>query len=225
MLSDNDIRDILGALHFVTSYAKEPFRPEEQIQPCSVDLRLDNVFWLPRWRQPIDLRRARLLEMEPRRYYKRVTLQPGEYLVVRPRQLVQFDDPGTAPIFDQLVDITGAERVAWSTQGECCASPIWGINDDLSLELTGKKLADAKESGAEYLCVACPFCQLQFDRVQRLGLAKGNGDNRLPSLIFTQLLGLSLGVDQTALGIQKNELDASGIMNFLSQKPVPQPPE
>ena len=145
--------------------------------------------------------------------------------ILRPRQLVQFNDPGTAPIFDQLVDITGAERVAWSTQGECCASPIWGINDDLSLELTGKKLAEAKESGAEYLCVACPFCQLQFDRVQRLGLAKGNGDNRLPSLIFTQLLGLSLGVDQTALGIQKNELDASGIMNFLSQKPVSQPSE
>lgn len=143
--------------------------------------------------------------------------------ILRPRQLVQFNEPGTAPIFDQLVEITGAERVSWSTQVECCASPIWGINDDLSLELTGKKLADARESGADYLCVACPFCQLQFDRVQRLGLAKKNGDNRLPSLIYTQLLGLSLGIDQAALGIHKNELDASEIMKLLSQKPASPP--
>lgn len=88
MLSDKDIHGILSDLDFKTSHAEEPFRPEEQIQPCSIDLRLDNVFWLPRWHKPIDLRRARLLEMEPRRYYKRVALKPGEYLTVRPRQLV-----------------------------------------------------------------------------------------------------------------------------------------
>ena len=136
--------------------------------------------------------------------------------ILRPGQLVQFEDPGTASVFDQLVEITGAEGVEWPTQRECCASPIWGINDRLSLELTENKLTDAKRSGADYLCVACPFCQLQFDRVQKLSHSNGNENQSLPSILYTQLLGLSLGIDSKLLGIHKNELDASGIMDRMS---------
>lgn len=134
--------------------------------------------------------------------------------ILRPSQLVQFEDPGTASVFDQLVEVTGAENISWSTQLECCASPIWGINDLLSSDLTRNKITDAKESGADYLCVACPFCQLQFDRVQKLSHPEGN--HQLPSILYTQLLGLSLGIDAEILGINKNELDVSGIMDLLS---------
>lgn len=136
--------------------------------------------------------------------------------ILRPGQLVQFEDPGTASVFDQLVEITGAEGIEWSTQRECCASPIWGINDPLSLELTENKLKDARQSGADYLCVACPFCQLQFDRVRKLSGSNGNEDQPLPSILYTQLLGLNLGIDSKLLGIRQNELDASGIMDRLS---------
>jgi heterodisulfide reductase subunit B2 len=136
--------------------------------------------------------------------------------ILRPGQLVQFEDPGTASVFDQLVEITGAEGIDWPSQRECCASPIWGINDRLSLELTENKLKDARQSGADYLCVACPFCQLQFDRVQKLSRSDGNENQPLPSILYTQLLGLSLGIDSKLLGIRKNELDASGIMDRLS---------
>jgi heterodisulfide reductase subunit B len=137
--------------------------------------------------------------------------------ILRPSQLVQFDDPGSASVFDQLVEVTGAENISWPTQLECCASPIWGINDGLSLDLTDNKLKDAKDSGADYLCVACPFCQLQFDRVKKLSSSEGNGNHLVPSILYTQLLGLSLGLDPGILGISKNELDASGIMDLLSQ--------
>ena len=95
--------------------------------------------------------------------------------------------------------------------------PIWGINDGLSLDLTNNKLKDAKESGADYLCVACPFCQLQFDRVKKISSPKGNGNHQIPSILYTQLLGLSLGIDAEILGINKNELDVSGIMDLLSK--------
>jgi len=136
--------------------------------------------------------------------------------ILRPRQIVQFDDPGTPTIFDRLIEMTGAESIPWETQLECCGSPMWGINDDLSMDLTQKKIADARKSGADYLCVACPFCQLQFDRVQKMLIARRNVNGRLPSILYTQLLGLSLGIDPEALGINKNELDISGILNFIS---------
>jgi len=136
--------------------------------------------------------------------------------ILRPSQLVQFDQPGTASVFDQLVEVTGAENISWPAQRECCASPIWGINDQLSLDLTDNKVKDAKDSGADYLCVACPFCQLQFDRVRNLSRSGGNGTHQLPSILYTQLLGLGLGLDAGILGINKNELDLSGILDLLS---------
>ena len=94
---------------------------------------------------------------------------------------------------------------------------MWGIDDDLSLDLTEKKVTDAIDSGADYLCTACSYCQLQFDRVQRMLMSGQNENRTLSSILYTQLLGLSLGVDSEALGIHKNELDASGIVNFLSK--------
>jgi len=141
--------------------------------------------------------------------------------ILRPRERVQFDDPGTAPIFDQLVEITGAEIIPWETQLDCCGAPVWGIDDELSMDLSQKKIKDARRSGADYLCVACAYCQIQFDRVQKMFVAKRGEDQGLPSLVFTQLLGVSLGLDSKALGIDKNELEKKGITHFLPHKEQP----
>lgn len=135
--------------------------------------------------------------------------------ILRPRQIIQFDNPAAPSIFDRLVETTGAESISWQTKLECCGSPMWGIDDDLSMDLTEKKIADAVESGADYLCTACSYCQLQFDRVQKMLISERRATRRLPSVLYTQLIGLSMGIDETALGIKQNELDISGITNFL----------
>lgn len=134
--------------------------------------------------------------------------------LIRPDKMVRFENISAASIFDQLVEVLGAESIDWPKQLECCGSPSWGINDDLSMDLTQRKIMDAIQSDADYLCVACPFCQLQFDRVQNTFLSKRNEMRPLPSILYPQLLGLGLGIDGESLGIYDNELDISGIMNF-----------
>jgi len=136
--------------------------------------------------------------------------------ILRPRQIVQFDNPEEPVKFDQLVNITGAQSVEWSAKVKCCGAPAWGVNDDLSMDLTEQKIMDARESGAEYLCVACVFCQLQFDRVQRILCERRNKNEVLPSILYPQLLGLSLGIDPDTLGIDQNELSISGILDCLT---------
>jgi len=136
--------------------------------------------------------------------------------ILRPRQVVQFDDPEEPSIFDTLVEVTGAESVDWKDKVKCCGAPAWGVNDELSKDLTEKKIMDARQSGAEYLCVSCAYCQLQFDRAQRLFSGNHKHNDYLPSILYTQLLGLCLGVDEESLGIHQNELSISGIMDFLS---------
>ncbi len=136
--------------------------------------------------------------------------------ILRPRQIVQFDDPEEPSIFDRLVEITGAESVDWQNKVKCCGAPVWGVNDELSMDLVENKIRDARKSGAEYLCVSCAYCQLQFDRVQKMLSVERNTSDYLPSILYTQLLGLSLGIDAEILGIHQNELSISGIMDCLS---------
>ena len=135
---------------------------------------------------------------------------------LRPSDVMQFDDPIAPVLFDELVTVTGAKSINWSLKLECCGAPLFGVNDDLSMDLTGKKLSDGKQSGADYLCTACPWCQLQFDTVQAMMASRNGNHNKLPSLVYPQLLGLVMGLDADTLGLKMNRLDISGIESCLT---------
>nr|CBX28609.1 hypothetical protein N47_G39330 [uncultured Desulfobacterium sp.] len=134
---------------------------------------------------------------------------------LRPSDITEFDDPVAPVLFDELVSATGAQSIDWPLKLECCGAPLLGINDRLSMDLTGKKLADAKRAGADYLCVACPFCQMQFGRVQKMMTASNDINNCLLSILYPQLIGLAMGIGGNALGINMNIPDISSIESFL----------
>ena len=83
------------------------------------------------------------------------------------------------------------------------------------MDLTEKKLADGKQAGADYLCTACTYCQMQFDTVQKVIHSKRGKNHYLPSILYPQLLGLSMGIDAESLGLALNHLPVSGIEDFL----------
>jgi heterodisulfide reductase subunit B len=138
--------------------------------------------------------------------------------VLRPSQVVGFDNPVAPTLFDQLVEATGAESIEWPMKLECCGAPLWGINDRLSMDLTLKKLTDGRKSGADYICAACPYCHIQFDQVQKMILSQRDGNRPLPSILYTQLLGLSMGVDKKSLGLEMNKIPISGIEELLKKE-------
>ena len=134
---------------------------------------------------------------------------------LRPSDIVQFDDPSDPKLFDQLVEVTGARSIMWPRRLECCGAPLYGVNDDLSMEITEKKLTDSKDCGADYLCVACPYCQLQFDKVQKMMISSRGLEDGVSSVLYTQLLGLSMGIDANSLQLDMNELDIRGLLSLL----------
>ncbi len=139
---------------------------------------------------------------------------------LRPSAVTQFDDPMDPKIFDQLVEVTGAKSVPWALKLECCGNPLWNKNETLARSLTRRKLEDGMNAGADYLCVSCTYCQIQFDTVQSDMLsASGNGARSLPSLLYPQLLGVSMGLDEKALGIHQNILQGPGVLNFVAPPP------
>jgi heterodisulfide reductase subunit B2 len=138
--------------------------------------------------------------------------------VLRPSKVVEFDDPVAPSIFDQLVEVTGAKSIDWSMKLDCCGAPLWGVNDDLSMNLTEKKLENGKEAGANFVCTACPYCQMQFDTVQQKIVSARGSNGQLPSLVYPQLLGLSMGIDSKLLGLEMNRLSIEGIEDFFTEE-------
>jgi len=134
---------------------------------------------------------------------------------LRPSTVTQFDDPVSPKIFDELVEATGAFSVPWTRKLDCCGAPLTGINDQLAMDMAKKKIDSARQAGAQFICTACPYTQLQFDGVQLRMAAQSNNGDPLAPILYPQLLGLCMGIDQKTLGISKNEIDLSNITSFL----------
>ncbi len=141
--------------------------------------------------------------------------------ILRPWEEVGLRQQRSPSFFDELVEITGAKSVEWNTKLDCCGAPVWGINNDLSRMLLEKKINNAKAAGAQLFCVACPFCQFQFDHVQNYLITKGQMEETLPTILYTQLLGLAMGLDDHSLGLEKNHMDISWIRDHIFKDQLP----
>ncbi|MEW5723252.1 MAG: CoB--CoM heterodisulfide reductase iron-sulfur subunit B family protein [Thermodesulfobacteriota bacterium] len=127
--------------------------------------------------------------------------------LLRPSPVVQFDDPVNPVVFDRLVQATGAGSVPWRAKLDCCGSPSWGIYDQISINMTKYKITDASESGADCLCLACPFCYLHFNQVIEVSRSNGGTIPPMPIFLYTQLLGLGLGLEPAAVGLSPEQTD------------------
>ncbi len=128
---------------------------------------------------------------------------------LRPSNVTQFDDPVDPVIFEKLIEVTGASAVAWDKRLECCGSPMKDHNADVSDMIMDKKLKSAGAAGADYICTACTYCQMQFESTEL-------GDNPAP-ILFSQVLGLSMGLEEKDLGLTLNRNDASSLMDCLQK--------
>ena len=134
---------------------------------------------------------------------------------LRPSKVTGFDDPVAPKIFDELVEITGAFSVEWTRKLDCCGAPLTGINDRLAMDMAAKKIASARDAGANYLCTACPYSHIQFDWVQNQMAANSADWQPLAPILYPQLLGLCMGIDETTLGLSNNRLELADISSYL----------
>jgi heterodisulfide reductase subunit B len=136
-------------------------------------------------------------------------------LLVRPPQVMKFDDPENPNSLDRLVTALGAESLEWPGKVECCGGGLSLSRTDVVVTLSGSLLDQAASAGADCVAVSCPMCQVNLDLRQR-DIARQTGrDYQLPIVYITQLLGLSLGLSARELGLDKLIMPASRIMRKL----------
>lgn len=128
---------------------------------------------------------------------------------LRPSRIMQFDNPFAPTIFEKLIAVTGAQSVDWTRRLECCGEPLAEQNPALSEDLKRKKMESAREAGSDFICSACTHCQLQFDEGWNTAQEETSSPPKVRSILFTQLLGLSLGLPEKDLHCTRKELTSA----------------
>lgn len=136
-------------------------------------------------------------------------------LMVRPHQITQFDDPEDPVTIDQIMSSIGAEPVYWGFKTECCGAAHPTVVPEVGLKMLKNIYQGAKDAGADCIVTACPLCLTNLDMRQKDINEQSNTGYNLPVFYFTELVGLALGHDPKALGIDKHFVDALG---FLKNK-------
>ena len=130
--------------------------------------------------------------------------------MLRPSDVMLYDDPEAPTTLDELIDVTGAESIAYPNKLECCTGPIMGIREDVTWSVGLEKVETVKRY-ADIMVTACPFCYITYERCQLM--AEESPD--VPVVHYPQLLGLALALSPDEVGLEMNNIDASRILRFL----------
>jgi heterodisulfide reductase subunit B2 len=110
-------------------------------------------------------------------------------LLVRPPQIMQFDEPEHPVVMNHILQALGADVKEWSYAVDCCGGSGALPRTDIGRKLVSRLVAAAREAGAEALVTACPLCQMNLEMRQTQPPA-------MPTFYFTELMGVALGLPE-----------------------------
>lgn len=134
-------------------------------------------------------------------------------MLTRPRDV--FDSPERPVGLDELMSCLGAEVVDYPMKAKCCGGALALSHTDVTARLTGNVLVSAMDAGADLVTLACPMCHTALDSYQARAGRAINQSLGIPVLYFTQLMGLALGVERSALGLGRHLVSPRKVLSRL----------
>jgi len=134
---------------------------------------------------------------------------------LRPIEYAGFDDPEDPMVLKGLIEATGAKYIDYMDKTNCCGFTVIAIDDKISLQLTGSKLNNMQDAGAQAVVTVCPSCFLMFD-VQQPRIERAFGKTfSMPIVHYTQLLGLAMGMSAHELELDTHRVAATNLLNKI----------
>ena len=125
--------------------------------------------------------------------------------IVRPTEALDISaHPERQTSLETLIQALGATVVDFDGKTRCCGFPILTINQRNSVAMVASHTSEAKDLGADAMVTPCPLCHLNLDGYQPAAEMQAERPIGLPILHLPQLIGLALGIDPRALGLQKH---------------------
>jgi heterodisulfide reductase subunit B len=134
----------------------------------------------------------------------KVAVHHGCHLL-RPAELMGFDDPFQPALLEELVTALGGQVVKYPGYTDCCGKATKDM--EASLRIGSQKLSSMKAAGADCVVTVCPACFEQFDLGQVEMKRKLGGEHKLPAFHYCQLLAIAQGEDRDRLGLDRHRVD------------------
>jgi heterodisulfide reductase subunit B len=127
----------------------------------------------------------------------------------------RFDNPEMPVSLDNLIRATGATAIDFPEKILCCGGAILAIDEDASMGMTHIVLDAVKSLNVDAMATICPFCHIMYDEYQNTIGTKYDKKYDIPTLFFTQLLGLAFDHDPKELGLKFNTVNTESLITKL----------
>lgn len=135
--------------------------------------------------------------------------------VLRPSELLEFDDPERPRILDDLIEVLGAKSLEYRNKLKCCGGLLRGYSDELALDLAREKIRNAADVGADCIATVCPFCFIALDIGQIQIRSKFNEAFAMPILHYSELLALALGIDPEEIALKTHKIKTNRVISKI----------
>lgn len=132
--------------------------------------------------------------------------------LLKPREIMQVDDPDNPTIFEDLLAAIGATPVSHAERIICCGKSC--LECELPEDMTRTVLTSIHETGADLMGVICPSCFDSFDIGQIKVARKFDLGFKIPPVYYFQLLAVAQGIDPAAVGLDKHKLKPEKLLEF-----------
>jgi heterodisulfide reductase subunit B len=128
------------------------------------------------------------------------------------RPFGDFDDKEFPVMLDTLLAWLGAEPVDFPLKAKCCGGMLMTTNESVGLGLVRGLLDCAAQNGAECVATICPLCHITLEAYQGNVNKRFGTHFQLPTLYFTQLIGLAFGFSRKELGINEELISSKAVL-------------
>lgn len=108
-------------------------------------------------------------------------------LLLKPGQVMSFDDPESPEIIENLITALGAKSVIYDMRNECCAGYMAVTDKSICQRMVNEINGCALDAGAVELITACPLCQYN--------LVANASEKQIQVKYFTEILAEALGLE------------------------------
>ncbi len=145
-------------------------------------------------------------------------------MVPRPDYDHRWSDHEQPDELDRVLRALGAEVIDFPLKSECCGGHMPQISPNTAFELIRRLLQGADQYKADLIVTVCPMCQMNLDAYQDETNRHFHTRYRLPTVFFTQVMGLAFGDDPAALGFGSEIVDARPALARIGTAPAPASP-
>ena len=136
-------------------------------------------------------------------------------LLTRP---IGAGSPEFPTILEKLIKTLLASPLDFRLKTLCCGGPIFMPQEQAAEDIAFKILMEAKAAGADVIVAVCPLCHLMLDVKQKALEQKHKEKIGIPILYVTQLVGIALGLEREALGLNMNSVSPMAIVKRVNEK-------